>query len=154
MGAWVRVGQRGLTAGLWWVACQIWNKVKALLPSEGEGLSQEQFGPRCAWWRSSSRAPVAPPAPDALAAAASPRGWRVFVPAPLQPPRLAPDARHAALAAALLPWGTLRQLWAAFTHRPGSKAEPDASSSFAEPRPVHHRPLLACSACICRLVTI
>ena len=79
---------------------QIWNKVKALLPSEGEGLSREQFGAALRMVALFQQQGLsAAPAPDALAAAASPRGWRVFVPAPLQPPMLAPDARRAPLPA-------------------------------------------------------
>jgi hypothetical protein len=70
---------------------QIWNKVKALVKSDGEGLSREQFS--VALRLVAFAQTEAFPSSEAIIAAASPQKWLEFCGKPLPPPRLAPDPK-------------------------------------------------------------
>jgi hypothetical protein len=73
------------------LCAQIWNKVKAVTQSDGEGLNRQQFGValRLVAFVQAEAAPTS----EGLIAAASPRQWRAFRGSALPPPRLAPDER-------------------------------------------------------------
>lgn len=73
------------------VGVQIWNKVKALVKSDAEGLSREQFAVALRLVAFAQTEPY--PSPEAIIAAASPHSWLEYSGKPLPPPKLAPDPR-------------------------------------------------------------